>query len=124
MNRQLLHSKKFLWPRICEAFNQGIKADFVFIDFRGLKLCMMIIIDTGTNYSKTEIFSKCSCDVMVFTLKAVWTLRHGDSRKFSADSEFVKGYIIRILASYEIEHDGGPVRRHKKRAFLRESSAR
>lgn len=70
---------------VCKELNQEIQADFIFLNIRKPKYCVLHILDAGTAYSETYIVSKRSGDIMAGAMEINWILKHGASLRFSAD---------------------------------------
>lgn len=83
-------SKKLSLFHICEAHNQEIQTDFMYVEIREAKYCVLHVVDTGTAFSKTAIASKRSAECMATLLESIWIHRHGAPVSLSADAEFAK----------------------------------
>lgn len=113
--------KKVSLSHVCQAFNIEIQADFMFVDIRKTKYCVLHTVDTGTQYSKCSVFSKGFCKMMAIKIKRSCLLRQGAHQKFSADSEFTKGPMKCFLTTHNTVLDRvfeRPVRLHNKAGIV------
>ena len=115
---QPLPSRKASLNHADEAFNRHLQADYVFVDIKGTKHCVLHAVDAGTSFSEAVIVENRTNDLMASTLERIWLLRHGAPSEFSSDAEFDKAPMRRFLASHSIERKSRPVRRHNKTGIV------
>lgn len=113
-----LSSKKVSLSHVCQSFNQEVQADFMFVEIRKSRYCVLHIVDAGTRYSECIIVGKRCGEEMVIAMETGWLLRHGAPRRFSADSEFSKGPMRKFLGTHNITLAERPVRRHNKTGII------
>lgn len=97
---QLLQNKKISGTHVCQPFNKKVQTDFIYALIRTRKLCIMHITDTETGYFETNIVIQRFSKMDIRSFESIGILRHGASKRFSADSEFTRLPGLQFLNVY------------------------
>lgn len=97
------HRKKVSISHVNEAFNQSMQADFLVVYVSQDKYEVLNMIDAGTNYGERVIVQKRDAQEMAAKLETEWIYHHGAPRTFSADPEFTRPALRKILKSHGID---------------------
>lgn len=80
-----------------QAFNVKLQAEFMCINIRQTKHCVLHIVDTRSRWSVFSIVSTLSRNKMTNTVEIFWILQHGAPQRFSVDSKFLRRRLRRFL---------------------------
>lgn len=111
-------ARKVSLSHIFQAFNEEIQCDFVFVNIRSCKYCVLHVVDFGSGYSGTSIASHRSTELMASLLETIWIHRRGSLRSFSADTEFKRGTMEKVLSGLNIKLNISPDRRHSQTGIV------
>lgn len=94
--------KKISLTPVNEAFNEEIKIDFTYIEINGTTHTLIVITDTGTGYSESEIVAAKNVTTIMEAIDWFWICRHGTLKHASADDEYNRTGLRRFFVIHGI----------------------
>lgn len=116
--RPLASAQKLSLPLACQAFNEKIEADFIYLVICKTKYCFLHVVDNDARYSKSFTFNERYTERMINLLKVIWFLRHGAFKEISADVEFTKSKMLSFPLMQSILFHDYSVRKDNKNGVI------
>ncbi|PXF40003.1 hypothetical protein BWQ96_10281 [Gracilariopsis chorda] len=104
------HRKNVSLTQVSEAFNESVQADFLVVYIENVKYEVINIIDAGKNYGERSTVTKQDASDLCNKLESEWMYIHGAPKFFSADTEFTKPVLKKLMRSHAIQMEDRPAR--------------